>query len=561
MLAIQQDESHVGPYLAALRFVDDRGRCEALGRKAFIPNVASLGFGLFFATYATSAWGGAFPMLPTDFQTYNVLVTFFLMESLAFCGMFFVGMLLSFTHPSLLRHRSSVLGSPLMTLGSLCLIAPLYFEALTMVFVVSGGILFGLGSSLFFLSWQRLFASRTNDTGTVELVVGMGLSAPFYGLMHLIPSAVAAFSIPLVLIPLSEVCLIEASRSMDFDQPMFTDSPSQNRAVYRGVLDRSLKSALCVGAFGFASGITRAIALTNPAMGSLVNAIAMVGLFIATVLLLWLWQRRSFTFDTRRVFWMIAPFAATAFLLMPYLNDTYLYVFSGIMYMVFSFAVMVMMVQCMQVSRNDGVSPTFVYGFFGGIVYALQACGFLFGYSTEALVLHASPQLATFALVSTWVFMIAAQITHRKPALLKPGAPDIELLTLAPPTNSAEDIDGSVLHAGSSEARALRESMRPKGKGRGVPLSAPDNSHENADDIPGLKDRISKQCLVLTKRYLLTTREAEVMELLVRGNTASDIASKLTISENTAKTHVKRLYAKLDVHKRRELLALFEELD
>ena len=157
--------------------------------------------------------------------------------------------------------------------------------------------------------------------------------------------------------------------------------------------------------------------------------------------------------------------------------------------------------------------------------------------------------------------MIAAQITHRKPALLKPGAPDIELLTLAPPTNSAEDIDGSVLHAGSSEARALRESMRPKGKGRGVPLSAPDNSHENADDIPGLKDRISKQCLVLTKRYLLTTREAEVMELLVRGNTASDIASKLTISENTAKTHVKRLYAKLDVHKRRELLALFEELD
>lgn len=79
--------------------------------------------------------------------------------------------------------------------------------------------------------------------------------------------------------------------------------------------------------------------------------------------------------------------------------------------------------------------------------------------------------------------------------------------------------------------------------------------------MPDLKDRISKQCLVLTKRYLLTTREAEVMELLVRGNTASDIASKLTISENTAKTHVKRLYAKLDVHKRRELLALFEELD
>ena len=78
---------------------------------------------------------------------------------------------------------------------------------------------------------------------------------------------------------------------------------------------------------------------------------------------------------------------------------------------------------------------------------------------------------------------------------------------------------------------------------------------------PAIKDRVSKQCQVLTRRYLLTTRESEVMELLVRGNTAADIAKKLTISENTAKTHVKRLYAKLDVHKRRDLLALFEELD
>ena len=203
-----------------------------MGLKPFIPNVASMGFGLFFATFATSAWGGAFPMLPTDFQTYDVLIIYFLVESLAFCAMFFVGMGLSFVKPALLRHRSSVLGSPLMVVGSLCLIAPLYYEALTIVFIVAGGALFGLGAALFFLSWQRLFASYNTEQGTLDLVIGMGLSAPIYGLMHMMPSAIAAFSVPLVLIPLSEVCLIEASRSMDFDQPMFTDDPKLHRRVY-----------------------------------------------------------------------------------------------------------------------------------------------------------------------------------------------------------------------------------------------------------------------------------------------------------------------------------------
>lgn len=524
-----------------------------MGRKAFMPSVASLGFGLFFATYATSAWGGAFPMLPTDFQTYDVLTAYFLMESLAFCSMFFLGMILSFTNPLLLRHSTSVLGSPFMVAGSLCLIAPLYFAATTMAFVVVGGVLFGLGAALFFLSWQRLFASRSNDQGTIDLVVGMGLSAPIYALMHLIPSAVAAFSIPLVFVPLSEVCLIEASRTMDFDQPMFADEPRRHRHVYRNVLSRSARSALCVGAFGFASGITRAIALQDPAMGSVVNAFAMVGLLLAAVLLLWLWQRRSFSFDTRRLFRVAAPVVATAFLLMPYLNQAYLYAFSGIMYLIFSFAIMVMMVQCMQVSRNDGISPTFVYGFFGGIVYTLQACGFLFGYSTEALVLHASPQLATFALISTWLFMVTAHLATRRPNAAERTIPDIEFLALATPlpVNSEPATTETTQRLGATPPKRPDMTARLKGS----------KAQERNDEQEGIRDRVSKQCRVLTKRYLLTAREAEVMELLVRGNTAADIANKLTISENTAKTHIKRLYTKLDVHKRRELLKLFEELE
>lgn len=75
------------------------------------------------------------------------------------------------------------------------------------------------------------------------------------------------------------------------------------------------------------------------------------------------------------------------------------------------------------------------------------------------------------------------------------------------------------------------------------------------------KDRVSKQCAILAKRYFLTMREAEVMELIARGNSVPRMAETLVISENTVRTYCKRLYAKLDVHKRKELLELLEELE
>ena len=52
----------------------------------------------------------------------------------------------------------------------------------------------------------------------------------------------------------------------------------------------------------------------------------------------------------------------------------------------------------------------------------------------------------------------------------------------------------------------------------------------------------------------LTRREREILGYLARGRSARYIAEDLVISENTVWAHVKRIYAKLDVHNRQELL-------
>lgn len=60
----------------------------------------------------------------------------------------------------------------------------------------------------------------------------------------------------------------------------------------------------------------------------------------------------------------------------------------------------------------------------------------------------------------------------------------------------------------------------------------------------------------MQQNFRLSNRETEVMELLVRGNTVAHIAEELVVSENTIRTHSKRIYAKLAVHKRQELIDL-----
>ena len=59
--------------------------------------------------------------------------------------------------------------------------------------------------------------------------------------------------------------------------------------------------------------------------------------------------------------------------------------------------------------------------------------------------------------------------------------------------------------------------------------------------------------------YGLSAREAEVAELIARGNTVAHIAELLFVSENTVRTHAKHIYTKLDIHKRQELLDMLSE--
>ena len=83
-------------------------------------------------------------------------------------------------------------------------------------------------------------------------------------------------------------------------------------------------------------------------------------------------------------------------------------------------------------------------------------------------------------------------------------------------------------------------------------------------DVPDKKDEGEKsesKIFINELLALLSRREQEILPYLLEGNTNKMIAVKLSLSENTVKTHIKNIYSKLEVRSRNELLHLVLEKD
>ena len=73
-------------------------------------------------------------------------------------------------------------------------------------------------------------------------------------------------------------------------------------------------------------------------------------------------------------------------------------------------------------------------------------------------------------------------------------------------------------------------------------------------------DQLPYTCHLIAVEYDLTRREEEILQLLVRGRTASRIAETLCITTATTRTHLRNIYAKLGVHSQQDILDMYEEL-
>lgn len=544
------------------------------------PDMASLGYGLFLAINAASVWGGSFPFLPMDFQTSSVLFWFFLAQSVVFTFSFFASAAGTYWFPNQTRRfLVKVVVAPYL-LGWCLLIGGIYFPAAAQPLAFAGGGLLGLGSAGFYMLWQRLFASQEAEEGNRNLIVGTAWAALLYFALYLIPVAVTAYLIPLVFLPLFGLAVVLKSRTIDLDQPMFEDIPRDHPRTYRHVASHLWRPALAIGALGFCTGIMRSLAVVEPSVGSLVNVLSMLATLVAAVALLAAWTVKNLHFSVGAAYRVFFPLVTTALLVLPLAGPEYARTLAAVLYALWSVAIMLMMIQCAQLARDGGINPVFVYGLFGGIVYALHDVGFIGGHYVESLVVFGIPSVVLVVVVAIWLLGIMYFIGQGgfRSAVGQSTADEIELMALRRPQAPAS-ATGAQLGAGDGGAGSGAATVRGEGAvtasgptGTAAPagdrerqretgpqdnLVSKPNNHPESE----YRDRFSKQMAMVREAYGLSARETEVAELIARGNSVARIAEMLVVSENTIRTHSKRIYSKLDVHKRQELIDLVESFE
>lgn len=219
------------------------------------------------------------------------------------------------------------------------------------------------------------------------------------------------------------------------------------------------------------------------------------------------------------------PFLVVVLCALPFIGMDSLVVTAAAIYITYSFMGLSLQVLCLQTAHDYGVNPVFCISFQIGVSLCTQGLGYLLGNAVNIAVLSSIPPLASIALISVAMLALVMYLTRGLSISQEEEGRDIEFLSLSRKAHrTGEGDDGETA----------------------VPW----------DDDVKYADRLSIRCDLIGKKYYLSQREIEVMHLFARGYTMAAIAQELFISENTVKTHMRRLYAKVGVHKKQQLLSM-----
>ncbi len=499
------------------------------------PSATSLAYALFIASNATIIWGGSFPFLPLTFQTKSMTTSFFLAQALAFSMCFvivFATQLLRKPGSKPRKYRLVTIPTVPYLMGWCCLIAAMYIPDSFQTLAICGGAFTGFGAAGLMLVWVRLFCAKPRRYGAGLITQSLLYAPIIYWLLTAIPTAIAVFLMPSVVTPLIVLALMLESRDTEFNGAMFTQAPQEAPKVYRNVFHDYWRLALCIATFGFACGVMRSLVIEDASIGSIVNNISMAGSFICAGAFFYFWNYKTIRFNAGTFYRCLFPFVTAAFFLLPFaqqISNSYSFVLAGSLYAIYTVCFALIVIQCGQAARTRSVNPLFMFCLIGGIVYLGHDFGFVSGQFAENLTIPGADKYASIALVAIFIMALMYYIGQGGwKAAASPNQAQVEHIEL-------------IASAHSPEARKR--------------ASAGDQAGNNRTII----DKTSKGCLAVAEQFDLSERETEVMELIVRGHTVNRIAEELLVSVNTVRTHSKRLYAKLDVHKKQQLRDLVEK--
>lgn len=499
-----------------------RGRHERGGVQRQVLHVllVSVGYACFLALNSFSLWGfGLLPAQALGEQGSSSWGTFL---SISNALSFFVFAACSVVRPKRFARMVYPLSFVLVA-AALAGVAAFLFTGSSWL-LVAGAICMGLATTCFFFCWIRVFAHEGPSYAQVEVIAGSVLSAvPFVAFLTLDLLAIAV-----------TLCVLMAVVFMFFSYEMKDAGSSGFLAdSSAGMPGRSVSSAkglwricLCCFIIGIMAPVASALSDAVFVDMQFVDQVFMTHseniVAAAVVGVSWFALKRKP--DTVRAFSVLFPLLATVFLVflfVPALRGLVPYI-GGVAFVVCS---MTVLVESISSASVRGLDASLMYGVCAGVLYASNAFGSLaMNLAGETVFDETSMMLVVVALLygcSIVMFFIARR------GLGAGEAPE------AAPRESCE-LDGN---AGFTEDPALSQ----------------------AGSSVVYDDAIGAAAKALGQNSGLTERQIEVFVLLAHGYTIPAAASAMYLSENTVRTHAKKVYAALGIHSKQELIELVAE--
>ena len=480
---------------------------------------ASLSFALLVAVNSIAGWQPCNP--GTDTLIFQPLLS--LIGPVTYSLTWLVCLAIGFWAPQLFRAPTALIALALIYISMGITGAQQAGLDLPIIIILGGIVANNIGAPLFYLLWEQYFASEDDDQCIADILMGRGLPVVFFMLFGILPNGIIITVLRALVFLGITIALFRCYRTIDWEAPQFTDQPRDHRQTYNNVMALSWRSALCLGALAFLYTTLQAALNENSSLANTLTNAALWGMLIVAAFIMILWRHRSFSFNVVETFRSTYPLLLVLLLTLPFFASLLPSFIYGITYGYFSLLMCIGMVQCSQTCKRAGVGPSFMFGFYLGISNLMHVAGYLCGTALITSGFFGQPRWFVVALV----VMFVASITF----FLVRG-------DLDPKTTAFTSVEFIALDTTNAAVEPSKKRLK----------------HSN--NTPTYSDKVTKQCANLGAQYRLTARETEILELLARGNTVPGIAECLVVSQGTVQTHCKRLYAKLGIHKRQELIAL-----
>lgn len=425
-----------------------------------------------------------------------------------------------------------------------------YLEApaVRLILLLLGSAFTGIGYGYFWGGWAeylgRMHPSRTSFYVpvafllTAALFLGISLATETLGVPAL------ALMIPLPI--LSLLCLRRCRSEVPDGHYARSANSKRYLSALTSLLTLVVASIVLSCLFGFVWEFTvLSVGSVNeahqtPLVANLVVAVGLVGLVLYA-------HKRI---DLALAFRVIVPVIVLLFAILPFFWETNPIVLNAVMSASYGAFDVIIWYMVASTAYDFAVSGFVI----GAIVRALSILARLVGIGIGYVVMlipDRPPVLIVGVSIGAVYALAMIALFNRKRRASSLRAAETEAAPPDPPERAA---------AGTAEESAAQIAYGPTAMQRGESDEAPTTAERSvktrAAETPPSDESIFE---MIAEDYSLTRREAEVLPYLARGRSAKVIADALYVSENTIRTHTRRILEKTDLHSKQQLIDLIEQ--